>query len=112
MNDEDMYDPYRTDFKYLRIVVKMILVLIVIITLLLIIRCEPTDYSNPECCWKCTIMTTYFYPGENPYEVVGIGRFEYCDKTDEEISKFENDYTYDGITNDSIKFEQIAKCRK
>jgi len=114
-NDEaydEIYEDPRTDFKYLWIVVKVILALIAIILILFALRCEPTDYSSGECCWWCIIQTTYYYPDRQPYEFIGTLKYELCDKTDEQIKAFETQFTYNGFTEDSIKFKQVATCRK
>jgi hypothetical protein len=82
------------------------------ILFLILFSCEKNDYSTEECCWYCTISITYYHPGQNPYEETGFFKYQYCDMTDEEVLQWEDDYTRAGTTPDSIKFKQIAKCRK
>jgi hypothetical protein len=81
------------------------------ILFLILWACEPTDYSSGECCWKCAVQTTWYYPGEQPYEVTGIGRYEFCDYTDDVIHEWEINNTYTD-TIDGLRMVQIAKCRK
>jgi hypothetical protein len=113
MTDEERdYDVYRTDFKYLRIVCRIVLVLLAIVALLLIFSCKQTDYSDEECCWFCAVSVTYYYPGNNPYEVTSIGRYQYCDRPDSIIRLWEMQNTYQDTTENGVVFIQIAKCRK
>jgi hypothetical protein len=86
---------------------KMFLILL----LVSVFSCEQTDYSNAECCWFCAISTTY-YNDCNPYEVTQIERYEYCEMTDSAKVAWEIKYTGEGYTEDSVKYERIAWCRK
>lgn len=88
------------------------LIKVVLFAVLFFFSCEPTDYSDEECCWYCTIETTYYYPNNNPYEYVTYEKYFLCDKTDEQIKAFETQFTYDSVTVSGIEYERIGSCRK
>lgn len=108
MTNDEYGSSGTTDFGGIRKLFWLSIVLI--IAGILIFNCQKTDYSNPECCWFCAISTTYFYEC-NPYEVTLLERYEYCDMTDSAKVAWEIKYTGEG-TEEGIKFERIAKCRK
>lgn len=84
--------------------------IIIILIYLTLTGCEKNENSNANCCWYCTVSKTWYYPGEQPYEVTGFGKYMFCDSLFVP-SEWESQNSYVGM-EDGIKFEQKAACKK
>jgi hypothetical protein len=109
MKDEERdYDVYRTDFKYLRIVFRVFIFLVIIILLLFLLRgCEkPSDDSG---CWECFVKTSISYETE-PHLREVYDHYISCDSLFQP-RMFETMNTWDWDTINGIRMKRETTCK-
>lgn len=80
-----------------------------IILIIISVKCEKAEVGGEGCCWQCAISTTWEYPESSPYEVTVIMRYEFCDCSEDYISRWEQSNSYKDTTQHIV---QLARCKR